>query len=350
MNQHNLLFWGDLPPEMINGVAISNQTNLAILSKKFNIDKVVGENTFHHHGKFSFFKFFSFIHCLLSILKKAAQKRYRYFYLVFSVSTFGAIKTLVAIAGFRLLNRGTVVIHIHRGDFFTRFYKGTINKILSRLIFRLCGKIIVLAEKQKQEFEMVFKPCEVLYNTVDLEYKAESQEKRNIHFVYISNYLVDKGIIDLLQVFTRLMESYPDITLKTYGAFSDPTLKQTILTYAGPRIQINGPISGIKKFRVLEQSDCLILPSWNEGQPIVLLEAMSVGTPVIATKVGLIPDLLGSGYPFMANAQDLQSLEACLISFIETQGPNELARQLKETYDSFYSQKKHEQSLLQIFH
>lgn len=349
MNQHSLLFWGDLPPQMLNGVSVSNQINLAILGKAFKIDKVVGENTFHHHGKFSFFKLTSFIRLLIAILGKAARKPYQYFYLVFSASTFGAFKTLLAIAGFRLLNRGTVVIHIHRGDFFARFYKGGINKTLARLIFGLCGKIIVLSEKQKQEFDATFKPCEVLYNTVDLEYKTPLAKKQNTHFVFISNYLLDKGILDLLEVFSRLTEKYPSITLHTYGAFSDQTLKQTVLSYASSRIQIHSTISGVEKFQVLDQCDCLILPSWNEGQPIVLLEAMSVGTPVIATTVGLIPDLLGSAYPFMAAPQNRPSLENTLVRFIETPGTEDLSRQLKEKYDNLYCQQKHEQALMQIF-
>ena len=351
MNKNNkLLFWGELPPENMHGVSISNRVNLNFLSKNFQIDIIQEENIFHHRGKFSVFKITTFLKSYIIIFEKAFKTRYKYFYLVFSLSTFGGIKTLLAIASFRLLNRGKVVLHIHRGDFFSRFYKGIINKIISKIIFSLAQKVIVLSEITKKEIELVFnKKCYVLYNTVEIEYKSDHKKKQNIKFVYISNYLIDKGILDLLEVFKKLRNQYPEITLVTYGEFSDQHLKQLILSYGSLSIQINDMISGIEKFKIISQADCLILPSWNEGQPIVLLEAMSVGTAVLATKVGLIPDLLGSMYPFLSDPKDQRSLERIIIQFIKSKSINDISKELEEKYNNTYSQRKHSESLFQIF-
>jgi glycosyltransferase involved in cell wall biosynthesis len=344
-----LLFYGELFPKSVNGIAIANLTNLSLLKKKFTIDIVEEEVNFKEHNKISFNKFCNALKQMNLIISKSCFNRYSFFYLVFSLSTFGAFKTFMSILSFRLFNKGKVVLHIHRGDFFSRFHKGFINKIFTWFIFKMTHKIIVLSEKPKLEIDKTFnKSCEVLFNTVDVEYEIDFKEKKNIVFLYISNYLIDKGILDLLEVFTSLCSSYPNITLETFGAFSDQDLKKSILSFNSSNIHINDTITGIEKFKKIADADCLILPSWNEGQPIVLLEAISVGTPVISTNVGLIPDLLGIDYPYLANACDHKSLKQTIIDFIESDN-NNLAKELKEKYYKLYCKKKHEENLLKIF-
>lgn len=345
-----LLFFGELYPNSINGIAIASEKNLSTLKKIFAIDIIEEKNNFNEHSRISIRKLGKALIQICLIISKSFSYRYNYFYLVFSLSTFGAIKTLLPIFIFRIFNRGKVVIHIHRGDFFSRFHAGIINKALSWMIFSLAHKVIVLSEKPKTEIESAFNiQCEVLYNTVNIEYKCNYIEKQNRLFVYISNYLIDKGILDLLEVFKKLCNQYPSITLQTYGAFSDPNLKHTILNFNSSKIQIYDTISGIEKFKKIAQADCLILPSWNEGQPIVLLEAMSVGTPIIATKVGLIPDLLGSNYPYLADPKDQLSLEKTIIQFTKSGSVNDISKELKEKYYRLYCNKKHEEDLIKIF-
>lgn len=345
-----LLFWGGLPPATINGVTISNQINLSILKNVFQIDTIEEENSFQFHGKLSIFKIKLFLKSYLVILKKSYRTPYIYFYLVFSLSTFGGIKTLLAILCFRLLNRGKIVLHIHRGDFFSHFHKRFINKIISYAVFRLTYKIIVLSESTKIEFDnKSIHQSVVLHNTVEIEYKSDYKENQKLRFLYISNYLIDKGILDLLEVFSKLCVRYPAINLQTFGAFSDQSLKKEILSYSSSNIQIHDSISGIEKFEKIAKTDCLILPSWNEGQPIVLLEAMSIGIPVIATRVGLIPELLGSDYPYFTEPKNQLSLEKTIIQFIQSERINNISKELKEKYDRLYSQKRHEEDLINIF-
>lgn len=345
-----LLFFGELYPSSINGIAIANNVNVELLRKRFSVDIVLEEKDFNKHAKISLSKFGLVLNQIASIMRYSISQRYNYFYLVFSLSTFGGVKTLLAILCFRLFNSGKVVIHIHRGDFFSRFHKGVVNKSISKLVISLCHNVIVLSEKPKQEMELIFdKNCDVLYNTVEIESDFVCHNPKKNEFIYISNYLLDKGILDLLEVFKKLNTTYPHISLETYGAFSNQEIKEKILSYSSSNIKINETINGLDKFKKIAEADCLILPSWNEGQPIVLLEAMSIGVPIIATNVGLIPDLLGPDYPFLANAQDQLSLERTIIQFIECDKVNEISKELKDKYNSLYSKNKHESALYRIF-
>jgi len=345
-----LLFFGELPQDSVHGISIANEINLKMLESGFAIDRIEEYSRLAEHNKVTFNKIIDFIKNSLTIALKSISRVYSYFYLTFSLSFFGSFKSLAAIISFRLFSKGKVVLHLHRGDFFTRFYKSIFNRIITKLVFRLSHKIIVLTENQKKIFENTFnRPFYILPNTVEFEYEPALKTKSNNNFIFISNYLIDKGIIDLLDVFTLLTRHHKELTIKTYGEFSDHKLKDLISSYNSSNIHINGPIRGLQKFKEISHSDCLILPSWNEGQPIVLLEAMSVGTPIIASRTGLIPELLGEDYPFLTVPADKESLEKKIISFINLKDLTDISDRLIDRYRRYYSQKKHAESLNRIF-
>jgi len=349
-NKIRILFLGELPADSAHGISISNMINLKILESNFVIDIVKDKSRFSEHNRLTIRKIIYFLTSNLELIYKSLSHRYKYFYLVFSLSSFGSMKSLSAIVCFRLLNRGKVIIHLHRGDFFKRFYKVAFNRLITRFTFRLSDKIIVLSESQKNEFETVFKRSFfVLHNTVEMEYKKQNKLNNDNKFIYISNYLIDKGIIDLLEVFNKLTQDYNEISLVTYGEFPDKELKEKILSYNSSRISINGPISGEKKFEALFQSDCLVLPSWNEGQPLILLEAMSLGIPVIASRIGQIPELLGEEYPFLTVPANRSSLEEAIIRFIHYEEITNISKILEDKYINQYSKKIHAKKLHDIF-
>ena len=221
---------------------------------------------------------------------------------------------------------------------------------MSNLVIKLSGKIIVLSDIQKIAFNDIFaKPVFVLHNTVEYEFNYTLNEKKNNHFIYISNYLYEKGIFDLMEVFSKLLKIYPDITLHTYGAFPTAEIKERVLSYGNYNISIGDVITGEEKFSVIERADCLILPSFNEGEPLVLLEAMSVGTPVISTNVGLIPEMLGTDYLFISSPGDKASIEGKIIQFINCHERLQISKKLKERYSLGYSNKMHSLVLNSIF-
>jgi glycosyltransferase involved in cell wall biosynthesis len=348
--KESLLFYGELPPVAIHGIAYSNMMNLNLLENKMEIVKIVEKSTLSSKGPKTFIKAFRRVkdHCL--IIQKAIQKKFDFFYLTFSISFMGGLKTLVAIICFRLFSRGKVILHIHRGDFTLWYQKNLFNRLLANLVIKLSEKIVVLSESQKIAFNELFvKPVFVLHNTVEYEIDYTLKEKKNNHFIYISNYLKDKGIFDLLEVFSKLLPVYPDITLHTYGAFPSTEIKERILRYQNQNIFVGEVITGKEKFDVIASADCLVLPSFNEGEPLVLLEAMSVGTPVISTSVGLIPEMLGADYPFISTPRDQDSLKEKLIKFIHCDELVKISKNLKERYSLHYSNNIHSINLNSIF-
>ncbi|MDH3246506.1 MAG: glycosyltransferase family 4 protein, partial [Saprospiraceae bacterium] len=121
------------------------------------------------------------------------------------------------------------------------------------------------------------------------------------------------------------------------------------LYHNGSSIMLQGPVSGPQKLQELCNADCLILPSWNEGQPLVILEAMALGVPVIATDVGFVRETLGERYPYLIPPKDENALFESILQFIEDKKKVAIGEQLKRRYDKKFSRGQHRRKILRAF-
>ena len=86
-----------------------------------------------------------------------------------------------------------------------------------------------------------------------------------------------------------------------------------------------GWVSGEEKIKLLNEVDVFILPSYNEGLPISVLEAMSYNLPIISTTVGGIPEILKNEYNgFLINPGDLIALESAISTLINNPSKRKL--------------------------
>ena len=130
----------------------------------------------------------------------------------------------------------------------------------------------------------------------------------------------------------------------------DINIQQDVFKSQSDRVTINEVILDEKVIKVLSNSDCLVFPSWNEEQPLVILEAISQGLIVFSTKVGLISEMLGDDYPFYFENNNTKSLELCLKKFINYNFKKKisLSSSLKERYNKNFSQLEHKIKLIKV--
>jgi len=192
----------------------------------------------------------------------------------------------------------------------------------------------------------------VLDNTVSFNY-FQWRHKRlfqngKCNYIFLSNYLEEKGILLLISVFEKLPSGYK---LHCYGNFANKNIEDFLKTSSFKNVVINGPIFNDKKLEAISNADCLILPSFNEGKPLVILEAISVGTPVITFDVGFMSELLPSNYPFLLKNISASVLESAIRNF-ENYTMEEkvyLSNNLIKYFDANFSVEKHRDDLLNIF-
>lgn len=128
--------------------------------------------------------------------------------------------------------------------------------------------------------------------------------------LYIGNLLETKGVLDLAEAFGRIGSVAPDLHLYFVG---DGNERPALERHVAPRMSLVGSQPFEKIPLWLAACNFLVLPSWNEGTPNVVLEALACGRRVVATRVGGIPDLLvDEALGTMVDVQDRGALAQAL--------------------------------------
>ena len=110
--------------------------------------------------------------------------------------------------------------------------------------------------------------------------------------LYVGRVERNKGVFELVQAFQRMATQRSDVRLAIVG--DGPALfecKRRLLPFSN-RVTFAGARPHQQIPAWLAACDVFTLPSWNEGMPNVVLEAIACGRRVVATRVGAIPDIL----------------------------------------------------------
>lgn len=121
-----------------------------------------------------------------------------------------------------------------------------------------------------------------------------------IRLLYVGRIAPEKGLADLLVAIKHLQVASPAIrktqlTIVGWSAHGELERLRNSAAAMGihDHLTIAGPIQfGPDLFREYSKADIFVLPSWIEGTPRVLIEAMAFGLPIVATNVGGIPDVI----------------------------------------------------------
>lgn len=144
-------------------------------------------------------------------------------------------------------------------------------------------------------------------------------------FVFMGHVKKEKGIGELVGCFRRLSRDYQ---VDIYGRPVDYTAEEL----EGENIHYKGILQPEEVCGILKQYDALILPSYKEGYPGVVIEAFSAGLPCIATACGGIPEIIDDGVNgFLIKPRSADDLLAAIKRFDEADRP----AMSKQAFSSF---------------
>jgi glycosyltransferase involved in cell wall biosynthesis len=221
-------------------------------------------------------------------------------------------KSVFVILGKVLLGIPTV-IHVH-GSSFKDFYSSLSNmrKKYCRYILNKIDRLIVLSEDWKRYFSDIVNPVQilVLYNGVHTVQYSGYRQNDPLHALFLGRLGRRKGTYDLLDAVKLLKEHRVPFKLLLAGDGEIDEVKRIVKKeHLENYVEILGWINGSQKTDLLQNSDVLVLPSYNEGLPMAILEAMDYGMTVISTPVGGIPEVIKDGVNgFLVEPGDVKGL------------------------------------------
>ena len=141
---------------------------------------------------------------------------------------------------------------------------------------------------------------------------APRSDKR-FTFVFVGRLVETKGVLDLLAAFDAIRSRGIDAELDFVGAGPLETVIRDHVGAAGSddRIRLRGALSHDEAIEAIATAGALVLPSHGEGSPLVVAEATALGTPVIGTRVGAMPELLGAD-GLLVDPGDVRGLAASM--------------------------------------
>ena len=185
------------------------------------------------------------------------------------------------------------VFHLHAGGF-ADFYDtslGGFGRWTARWLFRKAARVVVLSPEWSRWLQstepaarVTVIPNPVLAGTAGENRSAQSA------VLFLGRLGQKKGTVDLIRAFESVVRCFPGAILYLAGdGDAEGTRAQAAALGIEQNIRILGWVRGEKKSELMSRASIFVLPSYFEGLPMSVLEAMAWGIPVVTTRVGGIP-------------------------------------------------------------
>lgn len=224
--------------------------------------------------------------------------------------------------------------------------EGRIQKTINGAYFRRGWSVPVALTPEVQAsvsdfYGLPLARIPVIYNGIDLSRcvpKTTYETGKIVTILHVGRFDVPKNHAGLLEAFRLLRETHPECRLRLVG---DGDLRADMETLAKEKgiadaVEFCGMQSNVYPY--LHDADIFTLPSIYEGNPMTIIEAMGTGLPIVASRVGGIPDMIHDGESGILVEPEPQSICAGFTRLVEDgmlrQRLGETARRQSQTFSA----------------
>ena len=250
--------------------------------------------------------------------------------------------------------RGVPVInHIHGAEFEAFYLEASASKKRRiRRVYGKCTMLIALSEEWKRNLELVV-PAEkiaVIENYCKIPDLSWAEKKKQI--LFLGEIGKRKGCYDIPEIYGRVLKKGERIPLVMAGdgelseikrLFEDRDLLKDI--------SFPGWVRGDDKDKYLKESGIFLFPSYYEGMPVAVLEAMAYGMAIVTTRVGGIPHLLADGISgYLCEPGDIEALSERLLELSgDADKRRKMGEKARQKAIEDYSMESHMNKLIDLY-
>lgn len=220
------------------------------------------------------------------------------------------------------------VVHLHFGRVPQLVKEKNWEYRMMRCTFRLADRIIAIDNSTREALvqdgfsnvEMLPNPLAPKVRDIINKHGAVTRVPRTILFT--GHVLRTKGVFELLEACSKI----ENVNVRILGRITDEVRQQIASLY--PEEQQWFQLLGEKPYedvlREMMACDLFVLPTYTEGFPNVILEAMATGCAIVSTPVGAIPEMLepekdGSRVASLVPVQDVETLRSAIIELLDNE-------------------------------
>lgn len=218
---------------------------------------------------------------------------------------------------------GTPVVgHAHSG-LFPGFYDGCspAQRAFIRFVLRRMDRLIVLSEEWADYYRPLYGRSEpvIVPNPAVLPGAVAPMAKRGPVLLALGRLGKGKGTYDILEALPAVLDRHPTAEVWLGGDGEIDIVRAMLADNPrGEQVKLLGWVAGAEKDAALAAADVFLLPSYAEGMPMALLEAMAHRKPVVTTPVGGIPKAVTDGVTgVLIQPGDVPALTAAILGLLE---------------------------------
>lgn len=309
MKKRKVFVIGPLPPPVHGQSLAVRQLVESELSRSFEFivfNKALLFSQVADHGKFRIIKILRDLQLILRLILRLLLRSPDMCYLTMAQSRYGVLRDSLIITISSLFC--PVIIHLHFGEF--RFGIDRLSwaeKRFIKLSLRRITKAILLSERFMPILADLVIPegvCVIRNGLPDaggVKAPLLDQSCDEIKILFLSNLQPEKGLWDVLSILGSLKKIALPFQTVIAGSFPTEEIKSEALRLVSELdIQANvilpGEVYGRLKESLFANADIFVfLPNQVEGQPLVIIEALRAGLPIISTPQGGILDMVIDG-------------------------------------------------------
>lgn len=327
----NILYLIQVPPPL-HGVSKLNDFiyKSEQINKAYNKQKVELKfsDNLSELSNFSFKKILFFVRVIKNLIFKLISHKPDLVYFTIVPTGVSFYRDLVFVFILKFF-RKKIVYHFH-GQGVPQFVTSRLNTVLYNWLLKKAYVIHLskgLLEKEFESLKIKKSKSYFVNNGVDdLNISPVYSKEKVCNILFFSNKFPSKGVFILLDVLAKIKKEGLDFKLIFIGGSAgqdvDDDIKAKIINEnLDSNINLLGGIYTDEKYAYFENADIFIHPTLNDALPLVLLDAMQFGLPIISSKIGAIPEIIeDEKNGFLTEPGDIDKITSDLIKLLTDDG------------------------------